>query len=109
MGATITLALGVTPELLKDKSTVVKSDIATMEKEIGKLIEKIRGTSSYWKGEAADAERAKMEDTVPILDAMIKRLYTYPEKLQDIAGVYEGAETANLATASATKTDIEMV
>ena len=109
MGATITLALGVTPEKLKEKSTVVRSDISTMESEINKLIDRIKATSSYWKGEAGNAQRAKMEESVPVLNAMIQRLNSYPDKLETIAGIYTKAETQNLATASATKTDIFMV
>ena len=49
------LALGVTPESLKDKSTQVSSDIDEMNTEIQILISEIQETSPYWLGDAGTA------------------------------------------------------
>ena len=102
------LALGVTPESLKDKSTQVSSDIDEMNTEIQILISEIQETSPYWLGDAGTAERSKMDENIDALNALIERLRTYPSRLLTMAGIYETAENDNIATASATKTDIVM-
>ena len=108
MSGGITMTLRVTPAELITKASQVTTDISAMDKEIKKLISEVRGTTRYWKGEAGDAQRKKMEDQVSTLDAMIKRLNTYPERLKEISGLYDTAENENFATASATKTSIVM-
>ena len=103
------LALGVTPESLKSKSEEVSTDIENMNTEIQALITEVSETSQYWLGDAGNAERLKMEENVDTLNAIIERLRTYPPRLMQMAGIYETAESDNVATASATKTDIVMV
>ncbi len=102
------LALGVTPESLKSKSTEVSADIDDMNTEIQILISEVQETSQYWLGDAGSAERSKMEENIDALNTLITRLRTYPSRLLTMAGIYETAEDDNIATASATKTDIVM-
>jgi len=102
------LALGVTPESLKSKSSDVTADIDDMNNEIQILISEVQETSQYWLGDAGTAERTKMDENVDALNALITRLRTYPSRLLTMAGIYENAESDNVTTAAATKTDIVM-
>lgn len=102
------LALGVTPESMKTKSSDINADIDEMVKYVNNLQQEVSGTSSYWEGEAGNNQRRQFEDQVTEINNLITRLRTYPSRILEMAGIYEQAEEASVQTASALATDIVM-
>ncbi len=102
------MALGVTPELLRSKAAEVSKDIGEMEKGLQTLETEINGTAAYWLGEAGDLHRKKYLDRSEEMRNLIKRLYTYPERILKMAGIYDQAEDHSIAVSETMKTDIEM-
>ena len=102
------LALGVTPELLKAKSSEVSADIDGMKAALETIRSEMEGTRDYWKGDAGEQHRRKFEDHLEEINQLVQRLYTYPERILRMAGIYEEAESFNAALAESLATDIEM-
>lgn len=103
-----TLALGVTPESLKTKSSDINTDIDDMVKQVNLLYEEITGTSSYWEGDAGNTQRKNFEDQVSEINKLIERLRTYPTRILKMAGIYEEAEEGSVEMANTLATDIVM-
>ncbi len=99
------LADGVTKEILNAKTMEISADVEKMNAEIQKMIIRIEDSSRYWSGDAAESIRTKMNEQVELLNEMMKRLGTYPETVQNMAGI---TETANAETEEV-KTDIVMM
>ncbi|MCR4596566.1 MAG: WXG100 family type VII secretion target [Lachnospiraceae bacterium] len=105
----ITINLRVTPEELRTQKQVIDNDLDNIGKDIQGITDEINGTSKYWLGEAGDKQRNDYNDSLTKIQQMLQRLATYPERLMQMAGIYETAETDNTQTASQLKTDITMV
>jgi uncharacterized protein YukE len=105
----IKIALRVTPEELRTQKNVVQADLDNMRNDINQITTEIRGTSSYWLGEAGNKQRDEYENRVQGIDQMLVRLQSYPDRLLKMAGIYENAEGINKVTASQMTTDIEMI
>ena len=103
------LALGVTPEGLKSKSTDINADIQDMQQRVDRLRDEVAGTSSYWQGEAGKLQRQNFEEQVVELNSMLERLRTYPTRILQMAGIYEQTEEANTTVAAGLSTDIVMM
>ena len=102
------LALGVTPELLKSKSGEVSADIETMAAAIRVMDSEINGTGSYWRGDAGEQQRRKFNDHVAEINQLMERLRTYPTRILQMAGIYETAEENNVVVASSMTADLQM-
>ena len=102
------LALGVTPEMMKAKSSDVSADIEAMKKNVDAMKKEIEDTSGYWKGEAGNLQRRQFDELMQELYKMFDRLNTYPTRILQMAGIYETAEDNSVTIASATTTDIKM-
>lgn len=98
------LADGVTKEILNAKTMEISADVEKMNAEIQKMIIRIEDSSQYWQGDAAESIRTKMNEQVDLLNEMMERLGTYPEKVQNLAGITEKAN----AETEEVKTDIVM-
>ena len=103
-----TLALGVTPESLKTKSTDINGDIDEMSKFVTAIAEEVSGTAAYWEGEAGTQQRKQFEEEVNEINTLITRLRTYPSRILQMAGIYEEAEESNANLASTLSPDIVM-
>lgn len=105
----ITIALRVTPEELKTQKNVVQTDLNNIRNDINQITTEIRGTSSYWQGDAGNKQRTEYENRVQSIDQMLLRLQSYPDRLLQMAGIYENAEEISKDTASRMPADIEMI
>lgn len=105
----ISITLRVTPEQLKTQKNVVQTDLNNIRNDITQITNEIMGTSSYWKGEAANKQRNDYEDSSQKINSMLDRLQTYPDRILQMAGIYETTEDANVQTASQLETDIQMI
>ena len=94
---------------MKTQKSLIDSDIANIRNDITQITNEINGTSGYWHGEAATKQRNDYNDSLAKINAMIDRLVTYPDRLFQMAGIYETTEEANTQVASTLKTDIQMV
>ena len=103
------LALGVTPELLKQKAIDVANDVDDMKTSIRNMYEEVMRTDRYWKGEAGEMERKKFTDNVDQINQIMDRMADYAPRITQIAGFYKDAEEFNKNRAAGLKTDIEMV
>ncbi len=82
----------VTPEELRTQSQEVSRRVANLEKLFDELRQAMRGTKSYWTGEAADLYRNRYESGQKNLDDMFRRLRNHPVQLMKMAGVYTTAD-----------------
>ncbi len=105
----ISITLRVTPEQLKTQKNVVQSDLNNIRNDINQITNEIMGTSGYWQGEAARKQRTDYEDSKQKINNMLDRLQTYPDRILQMAGLYESAEDVNVQTASQLETDIKMI
>ncbi len=102
------LALGVTPEMMKSKAAEVTADIEAMRKNILQMEAEIRETGGYWKGDAGEMQRNEFDSHMDEFNQMNERLKTYPTRILQMAGIYEEAESEATQTAAATRADISM-
>ena len=102
-------ALGVDTEQIRNKAFDVSGDLNAMISDVQRMVDETIYTAYYWKGEAAELERNKFRDNVDEMNAIINRALTYPQRITQMAGIYESAEEYNTALAGGLKADIVMV
>ena len=84
--------LKVTPEVMIQSASELKTKINKMEKAFESLDERVKATGTYWQGEAGEAFRSIYKQVKPSTEEIIKRLHEHVKDLNTMAGVYEGAE-----------------
>ncbi len=105
----ITATLRVTPEQLRTQKNLIESDLNNMRNDIAQLTNEVMGTSGYWIGEAGNKQRNSLSDSSQKINSMLDRLQTYPDRIFQMAGLYEQAESDNTMTAAQLDTDIQMI
>ncbi|MCD7746718.1 MAG: WXG100 family type VII secretion target [Lachnospiraceae bacterium] len=95
----------VTPEVLKTRAGDAEERIGQMETALSEILRIVRGTSSYWTGEAADTCRQKYLEEQEQVDEILKRLKAQPKTLLTIANVYESKETEATGASSSLPSD----
>lgn len=94
------LALGVTPELLKAKANEVQESVNEMGKSFQKLEGAILETDIFWKGDAGTLYRKNYIDRKNEIEQIMARMQSYPDRILRMAGIYELAEEQNEEIAS---------
>ena len=84
----------VTTDELRNQSSVVKTKLEEMRGRFDDLEQLIRGTSSYWTGEAAENHRAMYQTRKANIEEILARYQEHVTDLQVMAGVYEQGEQA---------------
>lgn len=87
------IILKVDTGVMKDQANQVMTDVRNIEKHwnsIGKLINNSR---NYWEGEASDAHIKIFREVEGDIDKIIQTLKQEHIKLQQMAGIYEDADT----------------
>lgn len=86
------MTIRVTPQVLKDQSNLVIEDIKSIKKHWEGIEDLVKGSKSYWEGDASDTHLRLLKDVEDDVNKLIERLGENPVKLQMMAGVYEVAE-----------------
>ena len=100
------LVLKVTPEELRNRAGEVQDQVSEMTKVFENVKNTVDGTRSYWEGIAGDKARSEFEKHRSEADEALKRFGEYPTDLEQMAGVYQEAESANADIAKALDTDV---
>lgn len=98
--------LKVTPEELHRQSGVVSKNVSSIKEDFREIEFKVRSTASYWKGEAADSFRAMYSSYLDEIAEIIARLIEHIIDLNEMAGVYEEAESDVQEIIEALPTDV---
>lgn len=88
-------SLKVTPEELRNKSSLIATNLATVKSDLEDISTLISGTDKYWLSEGGAHVRAKYLSLEPSRDVILNRLSEHPTDLDTIAGLYEVTETEN--------------
>lgn len=89
------LALGVTPELLKTKANEVQNEVDGMESDFQSLFDAIDQTRDFWIGDAGNLYRRNYTDKQKDINRVMERMQSYPTRILQMAGIYEEAEEQN--------------
>ncbi len=95
----------VTTEALKTQAGEVTRRIERVVQCFEELAQTIRGTHSYWIGEAGNLYRRSYEERKDDLNEMFNRLKEHPKDLLQIAGIYEEGEQKVTESFSALQTN----
>lgn len=82
----------VTPETLKSRASDAQTRIDQMDTALSEILRIVRGTSSYWTGEAANICRQKYLEEQEQVETVLKRFKGQPKTLLSIANVYIAGE-----------------
>lgn len=83
--------LVVSPEQMYAAASLIENNISSARVEFDSMLSDIKATS-YWKGAAADKERARFENESENFAALISNLTNYVTELKQITGIYEMSE-----------------
>ena len=103
------LALGVTPEILKDQAGKLTASIEKMCTDYQNLENLMDGTAGYWYGEAGNKYRQNFDDQKETIAALETQMKTYPTRILRMAGIYIKAEEINTQQAGALGNDLHLV
>lgn len=92
MAITGAVEIKVTPSDLRNKASLVRTEVGKMKEALDDLETKLNATSSYWIGEAGDLHRKLYQDEKPNVENMISTLLEHTTDLEAIADQYEGVE-----------------
>ncbi len=98
--------LKVTPDQLKSKSQEIQKEISAIEADFQKIDDYVTGTKKYWEGEASNTHIKSYNKMKDDFKTIVKRLKEHPKDLEQMAGVYESAESTIQSIATALPTDI---
>lgn len=88
------VVLKVDSQALYDKSQEVGRSLEVMRQSFAEMEAAAQGSQSYWQGEAAQAHRSACQDCQKEAEEIFRRIQEHVDELQEMAGVYEGAERA---------------
>lgn len=100
--------LGVTPELLKAKANEVQEAVDGMRLAFQNLSDAISQTDSFWRIEAGTLYRKNYSDRQGDIEQLLLRMQSYPDRILQMAGLYEKGEAANEEIASALGWDLNL-
>lgn len=83
----------VTPDELHRQSVAVSAKVNSIRTKFNEMETKVNSSSSYWNGEAADQFRAVYAGYRDEVLEIISRLAEHIVDLEQMAGVYEQAES----------------
>lgn len=89
----------VQPGQLAAQASVVEQRINVLEREFEDMERLLRGTSSYWTGEAGNLHREKYMAYKNFIEEMVRRYREHVADLRQMAGVYETAERLSVTAA----------
>ena len=84
----------VTPDVLISRANDAQRDISAMDNTLKEISRILKGTRSYWVGEAGDTCRARYEEHQSEVEDIMKKLKNQPKTLLTMANVYKETETA---------------
>ena len=94
--------LGIMAEVIRADAAVlavkakeISERTENLERTIKLAGELIRGTKSFWNGDAGGMHQRKYEAAEAQLQKAVRSLKRYPAELAEIAGRYERSETEN--------------
>lgn len=102
------LALGVTPELLKAKANEVQESVDGMRYSFQRLSYALLQTDAFWKIEAGNLFRKNYNDRQGEIERLLMRMQSYPDRILKMAGIYEAAEDENERIASVLGGDLNL-
>lgn len=82
----------VEPSFLRERATEVQAIHKAMKAAFDQMNADVNSTSSYWRGDAGDANRKAYNDMKESIEVMLKRLEEHPVDLMKMAGVYTKSE-----------------
>jgi len=95
----------VTPAVLRQKAAEVSDRIGRVQVLFSELESLIRGTRSYWIGEAGDTHRMEYMEQKDNIAEILRRLQLHPVDLLKISGNYIEGEDEVLGNVSLLQTD----
>lgn len=95
----------VQTEVLTEKAETVRTAIANMKKSLGEITQKVGRMSAYWEGEASQQARNIYQKQQEAMEKILQDLEKYPQRLLDIAGVYDTSEKTNVSAAQGLKSN----
>lgn len=87
--------LKVQTEALTQQSGTVKRQIDNMESAFDALKRSVDGTANFWIGEAGEHHRNQYLGKLGQIETILRRYREQVRDLEEMAGVYEGAEQIN--------------
>lgn len=77
--------LQVTPEILLSSATEISSKVNTIKAVFSEISRKMKDTSVYWNGSAAELNRSLFQNQEPEMEAIISRFLQQATVLKEIA------------------------
>ena len=96
----------VKTEELNSAAGDVENAVASMRTRVDAIAEKVRNTSGYWEGDAADDRRSKFAAKNDEIVQALERLRVYTQILQLISSNYAEAESENVESSQSLPTDV---
>ena len=84
--------LKVSPDVMIRQAESVRGSISDIRQQIEHLSEIIKGTKSYWLGQAGDKHQIAFQNIKKGCDEIVARLSEHPDDLLKMAGLYSTAE-----------------
>ena len=89
----------VQPAQLSAQAAVVEQKINALVHEFSDMEQLMKGTTSYWGGEAGDFHREQYLSYKNYIEEMIRRYREHVADLRQMAGVYDTAERVAVTAA----------
>lgn len=100
------ITLKVTPETLKSKASDISSLIRQIETEFQRIEQAVNSSKGYWEGDASQAHQNYYASYKDEIAAIITRLKENPDKLLQMAGLYEEGESSAVQTSAPLSQDV---
>jgi len=96
----------VAPEQLRATATEFSTQGSAILSTTSNMMQLIQGSSSAWTGEAATAYVTKFNQLQDDMERAVRMVQEYSSDLQEMATVYQNAETENATAAEALAGDV---
>ena len=70
--------------------------ISTLVRTFDEMFTRVQNTQHYWLGDASEEYRKQFKNDRPEVDTAFRRMQEHVTDLRSMAGVYIGAESANV-------------
>lgn len=107
--AAFSLALGVTPEILKQRAQTLSDSIDKMCTNYRNLEQIMHDTQAYWIGDAGDRYRQDYDDKQSTIEDLEAQMKEYPDRILKMAGLYEESESSNVQVSSKLGDNLQLV
>ena len=96
----------VSPEQLRATASEFSSQGSAILSTTSNMMQLVQGSSSAWTGEAATAYVAKFNQLQDDMERAVRMVQEYSTDLQEMAAVFQNAETENANLAESLSGDV---